>query len=104
MATSTRVAGSARTVALILAVLAYRRRLRRRDQWSRAHLLAHQQRALAILRAHAYERSSFYRDFHAGLTDASLAELPVLTKQMLMANLDRLATRPEVRLVEIEAY
>jgi len=31
---------SARTVALVLAVLGYRRRLRRRDRWSRSALLA----------------------------------------------------------------
>ena len=37
---------SVRTVALVLAVLAYRRRLRRRDQWSRPALLTYQDRAL----------------------------------------------------------
>jgi hypothetical protein len=41
---------SARTVALVLAVLGYRRRLRRRDRWSRAALLAHQDRAFRRLR------------------------------------------------------
>jgi phenylacetate-coenzyme A ligase PaaK-like adenylate-forming protein len=91
-------------VALILSVLGYRRRLRRRDNWSRPRLLAHQQPTLAHLRAHAYDKSAFYRDFHAGLTDAPLAELPVLTKQTLMDNFDRLTTRPEVRLAPVEAY
>jgi hypothetical protein len=46
-------APSARTVALVLAVLGYRRRLRRRDRWSRAALLAHQDRALRRLRKYA---------------------------------------------------
>jgi phenylacetate-coenzyme A ligase PaaK-like adenylate-forming protein len=91
-------------VALILSVLGYRRRLRRRDNWSRPRLLAQQQRALAHLRAYAYDKSAFYREFHAGLTDAPLAELPVLTKQTLMDNFDRLATRPEVRVAAVEAF
>ena len=56
MATSPRLAGSVRTVVLILAVLGYRRRLRRRDNWNRPRLLAQQQRALAHLRAYAYDK------------------------------------------------
>jgi hypothetical protein len=75
---------SARTVALVLAVLGYRRRLRRRDRWSRSALLAHQDRALRRLREHAYQKSRFYQDFHAGLASAPLSALPVLTKQMLI--------------------
>lgn len=51
---------SLRTSALVLAVLAYRRRLRQRDHWSRPELLAYQRRALARLRGHAYQRSPFY--------------------------------------------
>ena len=46
-------APSARTVALVLAVLAYRRRLRRRDRCSRPALLAYQDRALRRLREYA---------------------------------------------------
>ena len=104
MATSPSLAGSVRTVALVLAVLGYRRRLRRRDHWSRPRLLSHQEQALARLRGYAYDKSPFYRDFHAGLTDAPLSELPLLTKQQLMDNFDRLATRPEVRLAAVEQY
>jgi hypothetical protein len=81
-------AASARTVALVLAVLGYRRRLRRRDRWSRAALLAHQNRALRRLREYAYQKSRFYQDFHVGLASAPLSTLPVLTKQMLMESFD----------------
>jgi hypothetical protein len=63
---------SARTVALVLAVLGYRRRLRRRDRWSRPRLLSYQEEALARLRAYAYAKSPFYQNFHADLTDAPL--------------------------------
>jgi phenylacetate-CoA ligase len=93
---------SARNVALVLAVLAYRRRLRKRDRWSRPALLAHQDRALRRLREYAYQRSRFYQDFHAGLSSAPLSALPVLTKQMLMESFDSVVTRPNLRLVDVE--
>jgi phenylacetate-coenzyme A ligase PaaK-like adenylate-forming protein len=64
----------------VLGVLARRRRLRRRDSWSRQRLLAYQAGELARLRRYAYARSPFYRRFHAGALDARLSELPVLTK------------------------
>ena len=95
---------SARTVALVLAVLAYRRRLRRRDRWSRPALLAYQDRALRRLREYAYQKSRFYQDFHAGLSSAPLSALPVLTKQMLMESFDSVVTRPGLRLVDVEDY
>jgi phenylacetate-CoA ligase len=88
---------SARTVALVLAVLGYRRRLRRRDRWSRSALLAHQDRALRRLREHAYQKSRFYQDFHAGLASAPLSALP---KQMLMESFDSVVTRPGLRLAD----
>ena len=95
---------SARTVALVLAVLAYRRRLRRRDRWSRPALLAYQDRALRRLREYAYQKSRFYQDFHAGLASAPLSALPVLTKQMLMESFDSVVTRPGLRLIDVEDY
>jgi phenylacetate-CoA ligase len=95
---------SARTVALVLSVLAYRRQLRRRDSWGRAELLGYQQRALDRLRKHTYEKSLFYRRFHAGQLDQPLTELPVLTKATLMENFDQLVTRPNLRLTDVEDY
>ena len=97
-------AQSARTVALVLAVLAYRRRLRRRDRLSRPALLAYQDRELGRLREYASRESRFYQDFHAGLSSAPLSALPVLTKQMLMESFDSVATRSGLRLVDIETY
>ncbi len=95
---------SARTVVLVLAVLGYRRRLRRRDRWSRAALVAHQDRALRRLRKYAYQKSRFYQDFHAGLSSAPLLALPVLTKQTLMENFDSVVTHPGVQLADLEDY
>jgi phenylacetate-CoA ligase len=97
-------APSLRTVALVLAVLAYQRRLRRRDRWSRPALLAYQNRALRRLQEYAYQKSRFYQDFHAGLSSAPLSALPVLTKQMLMESFDSVVTRPGLRLVDVEDY
>jgi hypothetical protein len=59
MASRSGATQSARTVALVLAVLGYRHRLRRRDRWSRSELLAYQERALRQLREHAYQKSRF---------------------------------------------
>jgi phenylacetate-CoA ligase len=97
-------APSPRTAALVLAVLGYRRRLRRRDRWSRPALLAHQDRALHRLRDYAYQQSRFYQDFHADLSSAPLSALPVLTKQTLMDSFDSAVTRPGLRLADIENY
>jgi phenylacetate-CoA ligase len=86
--------------AIIPRVLYWRRRLRRRERWSRSKLLSHQERALAELRTFALERSAFYRKFHAGLRDRPLSELPVLTKRELMSHFDEISTDPRVRLAE----
>jgi putative adenylate-forming enzyme len=81
-----------------------RGRLRAREHWTRAALDADQASDLAILRAFAYERSPFYRRFHAGLFDRPLAELPVLTKGLLMEHFDELVTDRAVQLVDVEAH
>jgi phenylacetate-CoA ligase len=93
-----------RSSALVPAVLARRRTLRRHDRWTPAQLRAHQDRALAELRQWATRRSVFYRRFHAGRADRPLAELPVLTKVALMEHFDEISTRPEVRLADLERY
>lgn len=78
--------------------------LLRRDRWSRQRLLAHQARALAVLRAITYERSPFYRRFHAGLMERPLEDLPVLTKAELMRNFDDVSTDRVIRLRDVEAH
>jgi phenylacetate-coenzyme A ligase PaaK-like adenylate-forming protein len=89
---------------LVLAVLARRRALRRRDRWTPERLRAHQDRALTELRRWAVRRSAFYRRFHAGGSDRPLAELSVLTKAVLMEHFDEISTRPEIRLADLEHY
>lgn len=79
-------------------------RLRRRERWTREMLEAHQAAQLRRLREFAYERSPFYHEFHRGLQDAPLSELPVLTKSLLMERFDTLVTDPRIRLAGVQAH
>jgi phenylacetate-CoA ligase len=90
--------------AMIARVLWLRRVLRGRERWSRAQLQDHQQRQLARLRRHAASRSPFYGQFHQGLQNRPLTELPVLTKAMLLEHFDEITTDPTLRLDDLEAY
>lgn len=85
-------------------ILWYRARLRRREGWGREQLREHQARELRKLRAHAYALSPFYRQFHRGLEDAPLEELPVLTKSTLMERFDTVVTEPTLRRSALEEH
>lgn len=89
---------------IISKILWQRRRLRRRDRWTREQLEAHQTRSLRVLREYAYARSPFYRRFHKGLEGSPLNELPILTKATLMGHFDELVTDPMVRLAGVEDH
>jgi phenylacetate-CoA ligase len=91
-------------VALGVRVLSRRRRLERSCTWSREQLQAHQRRCIERLRRFAYERSPFYRRFHAGLTRRPFEELPILAKSALMENFDDVVTDRAVRLADLEAF
>lgn len=92
------------TITLVARALWSRQTLLRRDGWSRERLEAHQARALAALRAHAYAHSPFYQRHHAGHFDRPLHELPILTKAMLMANFDEVTTDRDVRRQGVESH
>src|SRR6516162_2094083 len=70
-------------IAMIARLLAERRRLLAHEDWTRQQLEAFQLEALGALRKHAYTRSPFYQQFHKGLYEASLHELPALSKEFL---------------------
>ena len=89
---------------LILRVIALRRSLRQHERWSRSQLEQHRERVVSQLRAFAYERSPFYQQFHRGLLDRPLEELPVLTKPELMEHFDDVVTDRRVRLRDVEAH
>jgi phenylacetate-coenzyme A ligase PaaK-like adenylate-forming protein len=69
-----------------------------RERWSREELLAHQRRRLDDLYAHAIEHSPYYRESLAG------GEPPVLTKQTLMEQWDRIVCDPRLRRDEVAAH
>ena len=88
----------------ILAMLLALRRLRRQEAWTRRQIEEHRTAALARLRAHAYSHSSFYREFHAGLTGRGLDELPSLTKSMFHDHFDDIVTDPAVKRAAVAAH
>src|SRR5678816_4815621 len=92
------------SVRLILEVLRRRRRLRRRERWSREELDRHRAGELARLRAFAVERSPFYQRLHRGLEGRPLHELPVVSKRMLMDSFDELVTDRQVRHADVLAH
>src|SRR6266702_7184337 len=89
---------------IVLSVLAEMWRYRQRDHWTRQQLESYQADALRSLRDYAYAHSPFYRQFHQGLTDAPLQELPVLTKAMLMEHFVDLVTDRAIRLEQAKAH
>ena len=80
------------------------RTLRTHERWTRAQIDAHQQEALAALRAFARHASPFYQQFYRGYETAPLAELPVLTKRILMDNFDSFVTDRSLRLSDVRAH
>jgi phenylacetate-CoA ligase len=89
---------------IMLKLLHTLEQLRKHERWTRPQLENYQATALLELRKHAYERSPFYQRFHKGLMDRSLAELPVLTKAMLMENFDDLVTDRTLHLENIRRF
>jgi putative adenylate-forming enzyme len=81
-----------------------RRRLEKSCAWSRTQLEAHHARQLASLRRFALERSPFYRQFHKGLENRPVADLPILTKATMMESFDDLITDRAVRLADAESH
>jgi phenylacetate-CoA ligase len=89
---------------MIIQLLAERRQLRAREHWTRKLLEDYQAQALRVVREDAYAHSPFYQQFHQGLYDAPLQDLPVLTKGMLMDHFDDLVTDRTLHLQEVQAY
>ncbi|MBI5666311.1 MAG: phenylacetate--CoA ligase family protein [Nitrospirae bacterium] len=85
-------------------LLSLLRRLRKRDKWTRQRLHEHQNEMLRKLREYACATSPFYKEFHKGLANKPLHELPVLTKAVLMENFDELVTDRSVHLRDVEAH
>jgi phenylacetate-CoA ligase len=91
-------------IQMIVSLLTAMRRFRARDQWTRQQLEAHQAASLRLVREYAYAHSPFYQQFHKGLYDAPLQELPVLTKAIMMEHFDELVTDRTIRLDEVKTH
>jgi phenylacetate-CoA ligase len=91
-------------ISMIVELLSNLRQLRAREHWTRQRLEAHQAQALRLVRDYAYAHSPFYQQFHTGLYEAPLQELPVLTKTMLMDHFDDLVTDRAIHVQDAQAY
>jgi phenylacetate-CoA ligase len=78
-----------------------------RDAWSRDRLLAYQRARLREVLEHAVSSSAYYREVlgpAALADDVRLDQLPTLSKETLMAQFDRVAADPRLRLAALEAH
>lgn len=91
-------------IQLMLKLLRSLKEMRQHEHWTRSQLEAYQAKALHRLRAYTYARSPFYQEFHKGLHDRPLQDLPVLTKAIVMEHFDELVTDRSLRLEEVRAY
>ena len=89
---------------IVLSVLSKMRQFRPRDHWTRQQLESYQADALRSLREYTYAHSPFYQQFHKGLYEAPLQELPVLTKAIMMEHFDELVTDRAIRLEEAKTH
>jgi putative adenylate-forming enzyme len=92
------------TPRLLFDLLLARGRLARRDRWSREELGAHQASALIALRDFAVARSPFYARLHRGRETSPLADLPVVTKRIVMEHFDEIVTDRSLRLADIRRH
>ena len=74
-------------------------------------MLRMQQRHFQRLLAQVWGRSGFYREYYAGhgireehLRDVSVADLPLLPKNVLIDNFDRAVTDARLRRTDVEAW
>ncbi len=91
-------------IRIMLKLLHTLEQLRKHERWTPSQLANHQATALLELRKYAYARSPFYQRFHKNLMERPLAELPVLTKAMLMENFDDLVTDRALHLENVRRF
>jgi len=89
---------------LIISVLQKRHTLRGHDRLLPEQIQRIQHRKLAELRQFAYSRSGFYQQFHKGLFDKPLSELPSLSKSDYLAHFNEISTDSRLRLHALESY
>jgi phenylacetate-coenzyme A ligase PaaK-like adenylate-forming protein len=77
-----------------------------RDLWSREQLLSYQSRQLQKTLQHSVEMSPYYREAIGShvARGAALEDLPILTKQTLMSEFDRIVTDRRLNLAAVEQH
>lgn len=78
-----------------------------RERWTRTELIQFQQRQLYSLIRYAVNHSPFYRELYQSVpVDAPVAieTLPVIDKQMIMDNFDRVVTDARLKLSQLYDY
>ena len=83
------------------------RDLSAREHWTRRELLHFQNQQLDSLVRYAIRHSPFYRELYQSVkTDQplQLEDLPVINKEIMMENFDRLVTDPRLKIAELYAY
>ncbi len=87
------------------------RMIQARAGWGRNEVLAYQKESLSRLLSHLWRNSPFYRDYYSahGIREADLGEvtvrdLPIIDKDILMENFDRVSNDPDLRRAPIEAW
>ncbi len=102
-----RIAYTLKKVWDVLGALALARRMKLRESWTRRQLLSFQDRRLQSLVGFALRNSPFYRESYRGLADDGaydLSRLPVLKKETVMENFDRLVTDPRLKLDDLYRF
>lgn len=88
----------------LLRVIHGARGLAKHESWTRKEIKQYQDQELKKLREFAYANSPFYKQFHKGLENRPLNELPVLTKKQLMTSWDDVATDRSLHLKDVEQF
>jgi putative adenylate-forming enzyme len=91
-------------IRIMLSLLHTLEQQRKHEEWTREQLQAYQADALQRLRQYSYAKSPFYQNFHKGLHERPLQELPVLTKAIMMEHFDELVTDRSLHLEEVRAF
>ena len=89
---------------LILKTICRMRELKKHDLRSLKETLLIRDAAVERLIQFARTSSPFYAEFHQGLKEASLAELPILTKATMMERFNDLVTDRRIRLADVERH
>ncbi len=95
----------------ILSTLRDKRVIQARARWTRQQVLDYQERMFREMLRHVWDSSPFYRDYYANhgigetdLAEIALRDIPIVSKELLMENFDRISRDPALRRDRLEAW